>query len=484
MKRGKMYLALLLLVAMLSGCASTATAPLPKEGVQSTANATENIVPEETPTTPNTSGVILNGSVISWANMKIDNPNLTLTDEQKEVVSYFDEDYFYVSDYDNLQRYPKIYRNSQISFHGFVTKVLNADDDSYECLFSMSWPDSWDEELVRASQESLETKSNLMIIKGSQGMERIIAGDALKCAGRYIDVQPYEIDGTSYLIPVVTINYTIKEGSPEYPGERFDFNAINRISKTIFGSNIKLHEPILGEDFELDDLHIPQDTFYVVVLDDQSNSNFSKFEVHDRIPYIRSSDSTPEQIRTFDVAADFEHYIISVYNPGLKLLYLEYYDKLHQKLWSREFQNVDTIPFDYTADNIYLAVDTELFIIDTETGEDAIDPVIVGQKTDVIITEDGAILIGKGTKDNIMKVDQNGKVLWKTSADLDVTYSGVLQLVNGNVVVQLNNTKERESEYYEGTEIYYTKDITVAVDENGSILTEFVDSEYNLDDYR
>ena len=97
---------------------------------------------EEEDLEKNETGVTVNGSVISWANMKVDNPNLQLSDEQLQVLQYFDNDYFSVGEYENLQRYPQIYRNAQISFHGIITKILQMDDETYECLFWMNgYPD-------------------------------------------------------------------------------------------------------------------------------------------------------------------------------------------------------------------------------------------------------------------------------------------------------------------------------------------------------
>ena len=44
---------------------------------------------------------------------------------------------------------------------------------------------------------------------------------------------------------------------------------------------------------------------------------------------------------------------------------------------------------DYTSKRIAIAVDNDLYIIDTATGKDLIKPAFVGEKIDVMITESG-----------------------------------------------------------------------------------------------
>ena len=76
-------------------------------------------------TTPkNETGVTVEQASISFANMKLDNDKLHLTDEQKEVLKYFDNDYFDIQDYDSLQRYPDVYKGAQISFGAYVKKII------------------------------------------------------------------------------------------------------------------------------------------------------------------------------------------------------------------------------------------------------------------------------------------------------------------------------------------------------------------------
>ena len=409
----------------------------------------------------NESGVNLDGSIISFANMKIDNPELNLTEDQIEVLKYFDTNYLRVYDYNNFQKYPIAYRQSQVVFLGKVVKVINADDNMFECLFQMErnfleWGNAQEDE-------------NLLIIKGRQQDARLIEGDCIEVSGRFIDVEKYDIDAKSYNIPTVTVNY-YTEFFPDggFYGEKYDLSTISRVAKSMLGNDIKIKKPESGVDFELDELHIPDHLFYLATLDNQSNANFSRFEFYTQFGYVRSSDSSVSKRIYLGISADFKYYILSTYMSDTKMMYLEYYDRDFKKIWGREFTNVDTVPYDYTSNHIYLAADTDFFVIDTATGEDVISPVIVGQKASANAVEDGVILIGTGSKDNIMKVSHEGEIIWKTSVDFNVTACSMLQIVNGNVIVKLRDYSDR-SEY---------KERIVVVDQDGNIAQNFVDEQY------
>lgn len=70
----------------------------------------------ETTKNINETGITVDQSSISFANMKLDNNDLHLTDAQKEVLRYFDNDYFQPGfwDYDGLNKYPDVYKGAQI----------------------------------------------------------------------------------------------------------------------------------------------------------------------------------------------------------------------------------------------------------------------------------------------------------------------------------------------------------------------------------
>lgn len=415
----------------------------------------------------NETGVNVDGSIVSWGNMEVDNPDLNLSQEQIEVLKYFDNDYFIITEYDSFQRHPEAYRNAQVCFDGLVKEILKTDDEKYTALVYMNASNL-------DGMETIEDEGALLVVSGKHpDGGRIIEGDSLGFFGRYIDVQPFEIDGKEDYYPYVTVNYTtVQINFGGYRGEsaRFDFDSIERVAKIIFGNNIKIKEPVVGEDFELDELHIPEYQFYLVTLDNQSNANFSSFEISRSGGYIVDANSTIDELRYLSVTSDLQHYIVTIFNRPLNLTYMEYYDKDLNKIWSREFKGVENISFDYTKDSIFFAANNDLYIIDTETGEDRIDPVMVGEKVKVSAVSDGVVMIGTGNKDNIMKTDLEGNILWKTSANLEVAGCNGIQIVEGNVVADVFSLDEAG--------INSVNELVV-VDAEGKITSEFTTDSYN-----
>lgn len=460
-------------ILLLSGCGQNAAQDNNESG-RTLSSAAESGKNESD---ANETGVHVEGAVISWANMKIDNPDLNLTDEQLGVLKYFDRDYLPVSSYDNLQKYPKIYRNAQIRFQGTVIKMLETNDETYQCLI---WMNGYlggkdGEELIQPNNE------DLLVISGKHPDDaRIIEGDWLECYGRYIDVQPFSIDGEQKYYPYVTINDSVPCGQ-EGAGDRFDLSDVKLVAKTILGNDIKIKEPVCGEDFELDQLHNPQYRFYLVTPDNQTNANFSRFEFARAQGFIRDANSTAAQERTFLVSADFQHYIVTVYDRNLNLMYLEYYDRSFQKLWSREFENVDNAVLDYTNQSIYLASDNDLYIINTIDGKDQISPVMIGEKVKINVVKDGIVMIGTGNKDNVMKTDLKGNIIWKASADLEVSGCSMVQIIDGTIVANLIHTKSEQMDVKFGGGEQITDYISkmIAIDSEGHLVSEFIDSEYH-----
>ena len=80
-------------------------------------------------------------------------------------------------------------------------------------------------------------------------------------------------------------------------------------------------------------------------------------------------------------------------------------------------------------------------------------------------------MVGKGNKDNIMKTDINGNIIWKTSADIEITNCGGLQIIDGTIVANLVQSERNDNEY-----TYISK--MVAIDSNGNIISEFIDAKY------
>lgn len=400
----------------------------------------------------NQTGIALDGINISWANMKVDNSSLNLTEEQKTVLRYFDDDYFYISDYESLQRYPKIFRHAQVQFQGYVVKVLQADDNTYTCLTKMLGT----ADMYGETGENYELNEDYIVITGNQPEEgRIIEGDELTFFGRYMDVSAYTISGTENYYPTVSVFYAIS-------GEKFDANYIKNVAKIIFGSDIKLEDPMSNSDYMLDKYHPNGYIYYLVTLDNQTNANFSSFEFSTTDGFIRDANLKENIERQFFVSADFQHYIITVFDHNLNTTYLEYYDRDLKKIWSKEFEETESMVMDYTSEAIYIVTNNDLYGLDITNGEELFSPVFVGEKIAINLLEDGVILVGTGNKDNMMKIDLKGNMVWKTSIDLEIASCSSLQVIDNNIVGYY---------YNDNYENFVEK--MVSVDKDGNIISEF-----------
>lgn len=390
---------------------------------------------------------------ISFYNMK--NANEEYTDEQKAILDYFDNDYFEIYyKCDELQRYPEVFKNAKIAFHISVKKVLKSDSNEFIAIGYIC-------DFIYGDTDQLPLEENdqskLIVVKGNQLAKRIMEGDERTIYGRYIDTDTYEVDGKTYILPTVE---TLKVVETNYL--KYDFDTVSTIAKTIFGNNIKLSTPEIenryDEPYGIYGTENP-DNFYLITLDNQANSNFKYFDIYTNrtnISYDPKYNEIAEgTIKKLFISADFEHFIVTTYDSGLKHVYIEYYDKAYNKIWTREFSyNSDIInesPMDYTTDKMAIVVDNDLYLINLENGEDIIEPVIVSSSTErVNMMSDGVLLIGSDSKDTIMKVDYSGNILYRNNVSLSqyTVYGTYMQVVNDKMVIVYDVVSETEGARY------------------------------------
>lgn len=390
-----------------------------------------------------------NDTDIGLKNIKIDSSERDLTDEQKAVVQYFDNDYLTVGSYEFLRRYPNIFQNAQVSVTGMVTKILSMDNEEYKIVL---WINT---DRVYAPYA---TPGEYLIINGKTNPKVwFMEEDALCIDGRYTGVETIEIDGTSYTIPTIdAYNANFKVGRYQSSlAEKFDHKFIKTVAETIFGKDIEIRDPVAGEDLSMEDAITgnyylgggayegmePSDIAsymdLVVELEDQSNANFKKFRFSkfegEIIDAKGPFDSGIE--RCIEFSADFEHFFLFTHNENLESLTLAYYDKSFKKLWEREFEETTNAIYDYTENNLYIIVNNELFIINIKTGEDTFQPTYVGDKKEIRKYTDGIVMVSASKSDGIIKSSLNGDILWKTNLSADVNRVGGVQFVDGNIIL-------------------------------------------------
>ncbi len=410
----------------------------------------ENTVAENNEIEQASSNIQANGTdKVSFTNMNSDDENLS--EDEQAILKYFDNDYFEFS-VEFAQRYPQIFKDAKVEAGpAQVIKVINSTDEEYEAVVSINAYG-----LGITSMEEDPDIKDFFVIRGKQLSSRIIAGDEVTIYGRYVNVENFEIDGKTYNLPVINVmniikpNWTNKENDSNY---RFGLDTIKPVAEYIFGKNIKISEPVFGEDYDLT-TNNPDEFFYMVTLDNQSNANFKVFDMsrsNGTISYnIKHNNISSGTNKELFVSADFQHFIVTTYDKNLKHIYIDYYDRNLQKQWGREFEytsNNDMLesPMDYTDTQMAIVIDNDLHLIDLSSGEDIIEPVIVGNKIRVNMMNDGIILIGNDNKDTIMKVDYEGKIIFRTDADtqnLTTINYAYTQIVDGKMVICLQGTNE------------------------------------------
>ena len=369
----------------------------------------------------------------SFNNMKSNNEDLG--DTQKEILEYFDNDYFEINSSESLKKYPQVFKGTKITINqAKVEKIIKSTDEEYEALIIGGF----------GYEISTRPENTKYVIRGKQLEERLVEGENIQVYGKYTDVNTYEVDGISYTLPTIEIINISRES-------RFNFSIISNIAKYIFGNDIKITEPDDSEIGIDDDMMYD---YYKVTLDNQTNVNFKSFKMDKNTGYIaynkkenNLSDNISKEIR---IASDFEHFIVETSDSKLNKYYIDYFDKSYNKLWSREFDcklttsSVSTM--DYTTEKMAIVVDNDLYLIDLKTGENIIEPVIVGTKMKVNMFDDGIVLIGNENKDTIMKVDFNGNILYRVNADTSMEIDDIYtQIVNDKLIVRMIGSIKSDS---------------------------------------
>ena len=111
-------------------------------------------------------------------------------------------------------------------------------------------------------------------------------------------------------------------------------------------------------------------------------------------------------------------------------------------MWTREFKNSLDAVFDYTSDCFYVIADSNLYVLDVSTGENAVSPKYVGSRCGILKVEDGLILISDKNTDTVSKTDMSGSIIWSTSlsGDISDSYAKAQTLASGYLVSFENYT--------------------------------------------
>ncbi|MEE1011570.1 MAG: zinc ribbon domain-containing protein [Acutalibacteraceae bacterium] len=372
-------------------------------------------------------------------NIKIHNRS-DLSETEKLILQYYDTDYFRAP-YNSLQRYPQVYKDSQINFLCYVTKIIESNSNEYTALVEY--------EAYKNADGFYWGTGNFAVIRGKQSETRITEGDSLYIYGKYDGVNTHTVDGKSYTVPEILVNRYTYFLYYDITRPMYSQKEIRSMAKYIFGDDIKLryaqYGDVAGSDYDYDQY---EGLFYIAELDNQSNANFTKYLFFAGYGgYITDCKSEFPVERNLTFSADFEHFYLEVFDKSLKVYTLECYDRNLKKIWSREFEQTTNSVIDYTQNHIYLVANGSLYIIDAKTGKNASEPKYVGAKSEIRKLEDGILLISHKSSDAVMKTDLLGNILWTANLSNDMNEPStpedipVVQIINGNCVIQYNAFK-------------------------------------------
>lgn len=449
-------------------------------------NQIENVPSEEQKYKQSSDNLQVNENFkTSFANLKADDEKFD--EVQSTIIDYFDMNYFTNFAVSELQQYPQIFRGAKLQTNAIIMKVLKSTDTEFEVIavqgggmtaeigtgITGTWGSS---EYENKSIEEIPD-DQLIVIRGKQLNKRLTKGDIITLYGRYNNIEDFNIDGKSHILPIINSINLIQLNSSEKDNiYRFNIDKIKTVAEYVFGKDIKISTPVLGEDYSYE-ADYAFEPFYKITLDDQSNSNFSKFNMYRNYGMIEYNEVSANTYKRIFVASDFQHYIVSTYDKKLKHIYIEYFDRDFKKIWSREFDynsnSDDNIsPMDYSATQMAAIIDNDLYLIDLSTGENIIEPVLVGEKVRVNMMEDGIILIGNDNKDTIMKVSYDGKIIFRTNGNVSFERinGASTQIIDNKMVVFLYGTGVDPNNPDMGDDFPFEKYIVLNVD--GTIETE------------
>ena len=404
-----------------------------------------------------------NDDSLGLMNVKLRGEADNLNETQKLLVEYFDTDYFRAP-YNSLQRFPQVYEGAQINFICYVTKIIQSNEKEYTALVEY--------EAFKTEDGYYQPTGNYAVIKGQQTETRIIEGDSIVLYGKYQNVNTYEVDGKSYIVPTVLVNRYVFFSYLDWSEPMFTMEEIRTVARHIFGDDVKIRYTKNDDSPDSDfDYEFFEGSYYTAELDNQSNANFTKYRFFAGLggSIVDCKSEWPVE-RKITFSADFEHFYLQVFDHSLNIYTLECYDKELKKLWSREFDETTSAVIDYTADHIYLVANGNMYIIDAKTGEDAVEKKYVGAKSGIRKLKDGILLISPGKTDAVMKTDLMGNVLWTANLTAEISDPStgadipVVQIVDGNYVIQYDAGWSPEGNTVETYSVVITPDGKVEFD--------------------
>ena len=375
---------------------------------------------------------------------QMDASDTNLTDDQKKVASFFDEDYFQICSYDEIVRYADMLKNIKVNMYAQRNTILSSDNENFEavCQWAAANEDLWG---------GAVTLNNPIIIKGKKPSKMVVPGDNINIRGKLIGAETRDINGKSEYLPVIEVT-EIGENTDWY-----DEETLREIAKIVFGNNIKVRTPTDEEITKMttESIYTYQDWVYLIEFEDQSNLNFKVFDIwKSQLGLITYNGIYNQGIekdylnKKLYITPDLQKYIVFDYSRKDKYMYISVYNRNLEKLWSKEISNVSQAVWDATNTNLTFVSDNDFYNINMENGEDAWEPIYVGKRSDIRIVDNGYIMLSEDSDDTIMFLDKDGKVKNKIDLELgenEEIFSTAIQKLDNNYVILFNTMKDQNT---------------------------------------
>lgn len=375
---------------------------------------------------------------------------LDLSEDEKLVLDYFDNSYTKLTS--NIaftsQKYTDLFKNMKLYVDGKVLDIIKSDDEGYKAIVKL-YNDNYDIE---------EDENHYCIIEGEQQLQRFQKDDYITVYGVFETSELMEYNGVKYTMPKIKSEKWIENGA------KFSNDEVRKISKYIFGDNIRFDTP-KGCAYNRYCENYPL-MGYLVKLENPKNPNYTMFNVFRGGGFIEVGYCTDENYdelcsstqQNIEVAYDYKHFIILTYEKATETAYMEYYDREFNKIWRREIDKEGNIDdsgvrayYDYNDKYLAVVMDGYLNIISLKDGTDVIDPILIGTDHEVIMFSDYMLLLGYNKKDYIMKINYDGKIEKKVSindSEIDNVLRNNIQLIDNKVVIMVEGLNKEESLIY------------------------------------
>ena len=265
----------------------------------------------------------------------------------------------------------------------------------------------------------------------------IAYGDSLTVYGRFDGTGSYNVGGEKYEMPDVTVQSVTDFVYYSVLTPVLTEAEVEHFAKEIFGKETAVRESVKTDfaDSSFADILIDGGLFYTA---DTGKAKYCIYAGEGSFVFDCASAYPMQKYVIPIVSQDYIYFCML--SEADRTYTLECCDRDLNRVWSRTFENAYSAVNDCTEKYIYLVADSNLYIIDAKTGEDAVSHRYVGSKCEVVKLEDGLLLISPTGKDNVMKTDLAGNIIYTSDLPYDIPATDsdappCVQVINSGFII-------------------------------------------------